>query len=174
MHLQTLDLRVELAQDVLDAREVFAGVVQAVFSFAATLFVFGHTSGLLEEHTQLFWFCLDDAGNHALSDNRIRTWPQTCAHENVLHVTASHLLVVDVITRAAIACEYALDRDFSILAPLTRNRTAFGVVKHQFDRRTRSGFAIARAIKNHIVHRLAAQLGRFRFTEHPARRIHDV
>ena len=164
---------VQFAQNILNAGQIIARVVQAVFSFAATLFVLGYACGFLEKHAQFFGFGFNDARNHTLPDNRIRARPQARAHENILHIAAAHLLVVDVITRTAIAREHTTHRDFGVLSPLTA-RATLGIVKHQFDRRTRGGFAITRAIKNHIGHGFTAQLGRTRLAKHPARRIHDV
>ena len=164
---------VQFAQNILNAGEIITRVIQAVFSFATTLFVLGHACGFLEKHAQFFGFGFNDARNHALPDNCIRAWSQARAHENVLHIAAAHLLVVDVITRTTIAREHTTHRDFGVLSPLT-TRATLGIVKHQFDRGARGGFAITRAIKNHIGHGFTAQLGGARLTEHPARRIHDV
>ena len=149
---------VQFTQDVFDTGQIIACVVQAVFGFAATFFVFGHACGFFQKHAQFFGFGFDDARDHALTDNRVGARPQAGTHENVLHIAAAHLLAIDVVARTTIARKHTTHGDFGVLTPLTA-RATFVVVKHQFDRRARRRFATARSIENHVGHGFTAQLG---------------
>ena len=116
---------------------------------------------------------LDDPRDHALADDGVGARAETGAEEDVLDVAAAHRQVVDVVARGAVAREHALDGDFGVLAPLAGG-AAVGVVEHQFDAGAAAGLARRRAVEDHVLHRLAAQLGGARFAEHPAHGIDDV
>jgi hypothetical protein len=164
---------VQLAQDVLDAEQVLARVGQAVFGFAAPLLVLGDAGRLFQEHAQLFRARFDDARDHALADDGVGARAEAGAEEDVLDVAPAHRLAVDVIGRGAVAREGALDGDLGVLAPLP-GRLAVAVVEHQLDRGAPGRLAVGGAVEDHVLHRLAAQLGRFRFAQHPAYGIDDV
>lgn len=173
LRLKLLEVRAELADDVLDARQVLARVVQAVLGFAAALLVLRHAGGFLEEHAQLFRLRLDDPRDHALPDDRVGARPEARAEEDVLDVAAARRQVVDVVARRAVAREHALHGDLAVLAPLP-GRAAVGVVEDQLDAGPAAGLACGRAVEDHVLHRLAAQLGGARLAEHPAHGIDDV
>ena len=71
LRVQILQLRFQLAPDIVHAQQIFARVVEAQTGFAPPLFIFGNARRFLEEHAQLFRLGLDDARDHALFDNGI-------------------------------------------------------------------------------------------------------
>ena len=163
----------ELAQDVLHAGQVLARVGDAVFGFAAALFVFGDTGGFFQEQAQLFGARLDDAADGALADDGVGARAQARAQKHVLHIAAAHGLVVDEIAGGAVPRERTAHRDLSELAPLPADAVV-GVVKQQFHAGAAGGFALGGAVKNHVLHGLAAQLTGAAFAQNPAYRVHDV
>jgi hypothetical protein len=66
-----------------------------------------------------------------------------------------------------------LHGNFAELVPLAAGAVV-GVVEHQFHARSAGLLARGRAVEDHVLHRLAAQLRRARLAQHPAHRIHDV
>ena len=163
----------ELAQDVLHAGQVLARISNAVFGFAAALFVFGDPGGFFEEQAQLFRARLDDAADGSLADDGVGARAQTRAQKHVLHIAAAHGLVVDEIAGGAVPRERAAHRDLSELAPLPADAVV-GVVKQQFHAGAAGGFALGGAVKNHVLHGLAAQLAGAALAQNPAHRVHDV
>lgn len=171
--LELLEIGVELAQDVLDAREVLARVAQAVLGLAAAFLVLRDARGFLEEQAQFLGLRFDDPADRALADDGVGARAQTGAEEHVLHVAPAHRLVVDEVAAGAVAREHAPHRDFAELVPLAAGAVV-GVVEHQFHARAAGLLARGRAVEDHVLHRLAAQFRGTRFAEHPAHRIHDV
>ena len=173
LFFQPLQVGIELAQDVFHAGQVFTRVVQTVGGFAATLLVFGNPGSFFQKQPQLFGFGLDDAADSALANDGVSARPQAGAQKHVLHVTATHRLVVDVVAGGAITREHALDGDFNKLSPLSPG-AVIGVVEHQLDAGAACGLAGGGAVENHVLHRLATQFRGLGFAQHPAYRIHDV
>jgi hypothetical protein len=173
LRLELLEVGVELAQDVLDPRQVLACVLEAVLGFAAALLVLGNAGGFLEEQAQLLGLALDDAADRALTDDRVGARTQAGAEEHVLHVTPTHRLVVDVVARRAVTREHALDRDLGERVPLAAGACVF-VAEHQLDTGAAGRLALTRAVEDHVLHRLAAQLAGLALAEHPAHRVDDV
>ena len=103
LFFQLFQVGIELAQNVFNAGQVFAGVRQTVFSFAATLFVFRNTCRFFQKQTQFFRARFNDAADGALTNDGVSAWAQTRAQEHVLNVAATNGLVVDVVAAVAIA-----------------------------------------------------------------------
>jgi hypothetical protein len=79
----------------------------------------------------------------------------------------AHVHVVDVIGRIAVALEHALDRNLRVLRPLA-SCFAEAVVEDELDAGAVHGFSLSRTVEQHVLHRLAAQVLRGSFAEHPA------
>ena len=154
---ELLQVAAEFAQNVLDPHQILARVVQAVFRFAPAFLVLGHARGLFQEDPQLLGLGLDDAGNHALPDNRVGAGTETGTEEDVLDVAAACRQVVDVVAGGAVAGQHPLHGDLAVLAPLPGG-TAVAVVEHQFDAGPAARFTRSRAVEDHVLHRFAAQL----------------
>ncbi len=165
---QLVEVGVQLAQDVFYARQVLARVAQAVFGLAAALLVLGHAGRFFQEQAQLLGARLDDAADGALADDGVGARAQAGAQEHVLHIAAAHRLVVDEVTAVcqsrvstrltAISCE---------LAPLAA-RAVVAVVEHQLHAGAAGRLAVRRAVEDHVLHALAAQLAGLALTQHPA------
>ena len=170
---QLLEVGVQLAQNVFHPREVLARVLQPVLGLAPAFLVLADAGRLFEEHAQLFGLALDDAADGALADDGVGPRAQAGAQEHVLHVAAAHRLVVDVVAAGAVARQHPLDGDLGELVPLATGAGVF-VAEHQLHAGAAGRLAVARAIEDDVLHRLAAQLAGLAFAEHPAHRIHDV
>ena len=107
LRLELLEVAVQLAQDVLDARQVLARVLEPVLGLAPALLVLRDAGRLLEEQAQLLGLALDDPADRALADDRVGARAEAGAEEDVLHVAPAHRLVVDVV---AAACRRASAR----------------------------------------------------------------
>ena len=118
LRLQLFELAVQLAQDILDPGQVLARVGQAVFGFAAALFIARHAGSLFQEHPQFFGARLDQAVDHALADDGVAASAQAGAQEDVVDVAAADLLVVDEIAAGAVAGQHP--------APRSRRRCSTG------------------------------------------------
>ena len=171
--LELVEVAVELAQDVVDAREVLARVLQPVLGFAAAFLVLGHARSLFEEEPQLLGPAFDDAADGALADDGVGPRAQARAEEDVLHVAAAHRLVVDEVAAGAVARERALDGDLGEGVPLAAG-AGQRVVEHQLHAGAAGGLAVAAAVEDDVLHGLATQLGRLALAEHPAHGVHDV
>ena len=147
--------------------------MQAVFGFAAALFVFRHARSFFQKQAQLFRLAFNDAADRALTNDGVGAWAQARTQKYILHIAATHYLLIDVVAAGAIAREHAFDRDFRKLVPLTTS-AMFIIFKYQLDAGAAGGLARGGAVKNHILHRLATQLRRARLTQNPTHRIHDV
>ena len=163
----------QLAQDVVHAGQVLARVLQAVLGLAAAFLVLGHASRFFQEQPQLFGTRLDDLADRALADDGVGARAQAGAEEHVLHVATAHRLVVDVVGAGAVAGQHTLDRDLGVLVPRAP-RPPRVVAEGEFDAGAAGGLAVAGAVEDHVLHRLAAQLAGLRLAQHPAHGVHDV
>jgi hypothetical protein len=170
---EALHLRREFEADVFDARQIVARVGEAALGFLAPLLVAGHACRLFEEDTQFVRFGLDDPRDGALADDRVSTRTEAGAEEEVGDILAPNVQVVDVVLGLSVARQQALDREFGILRPLTRQASE-RVVEDQFDRRPRYRLARSGTVEDHVLHRFAAQLRSLRLAEHPAYGVHHV
>ncbi|KDB51367.1 hypothetical protein X805_30560 [Sphaerotilus natans subsp. natans DSM 6575] len=173
LRLELAEIGIELAQDVLDPGQVLAGILQAALGLAAALLVLGDARSLLQEQAQLLGAALDDAADRALADDGVGARAQAGAQEHVLHVAPAHWLAVDVVLAGAVAGQHPAHRDLGVLVPLAAGARR-GVVEDQLDAGARGGLALARAVEDHVLHRLAAQLAGLALAQHPAHRVHDV
>ncbi len=94
---QLVEVVVQFAKNVFDAREVLSRVFQAALGLAAALLVFRDASGFFEKQAKLFGLAFDDAADGALADDGVGARPEAGAEEHVLHVASTHGLVVDVV-----------------------------------------------------------------------------
>ena len=107
--LELIDLCLQLAHDVIHAREVFASVGQAMLGLATPLLIFSDARSLFQEHPQVLGARLDDARHRALADHGVGARPQPGTEEHVVHILAAHDLVVDQIGGLPVTREHPLD-----------------------------------------------------------------
>src|SRR5205814_164185 len=173
LRVELFELAAKFDPDVLDARQIVAGVGEPAFGFLAPLPVFRDTRRFFEKNTELLGLRLDHAGNHSLLDDRVGARTESGAEEEVVDVAAANRDIVDVIGGIAVARQHALDRQLRILAPLPADAPG-AVVEDQLDRRAADRLALAGAVEDDVLHRLAAHGGRLRFAEYPAHGVDDV
>src|SRR5665213_2060906 len=167
------ELAAELVADVLDARQVLACVGDASLGFLASLLVFRHAGGFLQEDPQFLGLGLDDARDHSLLEDRVRARAEPRAEEQVVDVAAAHRDVVDVVSAVTVARQHAADRQLDELPPLAADASG-AVVEDELDRCAADRLALAGAVENDVLHRLAAQRRRLGLAQHPAHRVDDV
>ncbi len=173
LRFELFEIAVELAQDVVDARQVLACVLEARLGLAPALLVLGDAGSLFEEEAQLLGLALDDPRDRPLADDRVGARPEPGAEEDVLDVAPAHRLAVDVVAAGAVARQHPLDGDLG--EPIPRPPCArLAVVEHELDAGTAGRLSQVRAVEDHVLHRLAAQLARLALAEHPAHRVDDV
>ena len=170
---QVFDALAQFHADVVEARQVVAGVSQPPFCLPPALAILGDTRSLFEEAADLLRPRLDDARDHALLDDRVGARPEAGTEKQVDDVLAPDLGPVDEVARLATAVEHPLDRDLRVLGPLAR-RLALGVVEDQFDTGPRHRLAAGRTVEDDVLHRFAAQRRRPRLAQHPAYGVDDV
>ncbi len=155
-------------------QQVFPRVLQPQLGFAPPLAVFRHARRLLEENPQLLGLGLDHPRDHALLDDRVGARAQAGAEEDVGDVAPAHVDVVDVVgSRIPVALEHAPDRDLGVARPLPGG-LAEAVVEDELHARAVYRLALPRAVEQHVLHGLAAQVPRGGFAEHPAHGVDDV
>ena len=109
LRVEAGQLRSEFDADVFDAGKVLARIGDAALGLAPPFTILGYARGLLQKNPQLLGPRLDDAGNHALLDDRVGTRPEAGPEEQIVNVAAAYRNIVDVVGRVAIAREHALD-----------------------------------------------------------------
>ena len=164
---------VQFPLDIFHTQQVFAGIAQAAFCFAATLLVARYTRSFFKKHAQLFRLGFDQAVDHALPDDGVTTRPQTRPQKDVVNVTPTNGLIVQKIAAGSVPTQDTPYRDLGIGAPLARG-PPLRIIENQLNRCPPRRFALRGAIENHVLHGLATQLGGFALAQHPAHRIDDV
>ncbi len=148
-------------------------MLDAIRGFAPALLVLGDAGRFLDEHAHFFGFCLDQAGNHALLDNRVAARPKPGTQEDARDVLAPALGAVQEIGRNAVATDLAADRNLGVLGVLAFQR-GFAVVEQQLDRGRADGFAGAGAVEYDVRDGIAAQAARGALAHYPAHGIDNV
>ena len=141
LRFEALDLVTEFFPNVLDAQEVLAGIFETPLRLLAPFLVAGDAGRLFEEHAQVVRLGLDDARNHALANDGVRTRAEAGAEEQIGDVLAADLQVVDEVVRLALPGQHALDRQFGVLRPLAEC-PAEQVLEDQLDGSTRYRLAV--------------------------------
>jgi hypothetical protein len=167
------NLLIDLVAHVLQALEILARIRNPALGLLATFFIFGDARSLFDERSHVVGFRLDDARDHPLLDNRVTARAQTSAEEELRDVLAAATRTIQEVVRAAIARYDALQGYFAVFS-IRAGDLAIRVIENEFDRGAAHGLARARAVKDHIGHRVAAQVLGRQFAHHPAHRIDDV
>ena len=94
-------------------------MLDAIFSFPASLFILGDPCRLLQIHPKLFGFRLDQLGNHALLNNRITARTKSRAEKYVLNVSTSATVTVQQVIRLTISTDLAANRNVCISRKFT-------------------------------------------------------
>ena len=173
LRLELGELRYQLVTDVLDPRQIDAGIGKPGFGLLAPFLVLRDPRRLFEEDAQLLRLRLDHAADHALLDDGVGARAQARAEEQVVDIATTDRNVVDVIRRVTVAAQHPLDRQLGVAAPLSTDPT-LAVVEEELHRGTADRRALARAVEDDVLHRLAAQRGRLGLAQDPTHGIDDV
>ena len=79
------------------------GMTDPVLGLAAALLILGDAGCFFEKNAQFFRFGFDQAGNHALLDNRVAAWTQSGAEEDIGNIAAPAFGIIQIIIRRTIA-----------------------------------------------------------------------
>ena len=118
--LERVDLAGDLADDVLEAREVLLGGAQPQLRLVPARVQPGDAGGLLEHAAALLGLGLDDLADAALVHQRRRARAGRGIGEQDLHVARAHLAAVDPIGRAVLALDPARHVEGLVLVELRR------------------------------------------------------
>ena len=105
--LEAFDLRVELAQDVVEAGEIAVGGAQPQLGLVAAAVQTGDAGGVLQDAAALLGLGVDDLADLALAHQRRRAGAGGGILEQDAHVAGAHFLAVDAIGRARLALDAA-------------------------------------------------------------------
>ena len=171
--LQALDLRLELAQDVVEAREVVIRRPEAQLGLVPAAVQAGDARRVLQDAPALLGLGVDDLANLALAHQRRRARAGGGVLEQDAHVAGAHLLAVEAVGRAGLALDAAghVER---LGAVELRRRLAILVVDED---RHLGGVAprtIAGAGEDHVVHGRRAHALVRGLAHHPAQRLQQV
>jgi len=155
--LQMPDLLLNFIANVLQPFKVLARVSNPRLCLAPPLLVTGDASSLLDEPAHLVRLRLDDPRNHSLLDDRVTARAETGTQEELSDVLAPAARTIDQIARTAIAEHFALQSNFGI-GGVWPSDLAVTIVEYQLDRGLANRLACARAIEDHVCHRVAAQM----------------
>ena len=171
--LQVSKLTFQLIPNIGQPLKVFLGTSHPVFGFAASVFVFRNPCSFFDINTQFFWLGFDQARNHALLDNRIRTRAQTGAKKDIGNVLTAALSAIQVISRLTISGDLSADTDFIVLRILA-TQSAIGVIEYQINTCLTDRFTFRGAVKNNVGHGVATQVLGGTFPHYPTDRIDGI
>ncbi len=171
--LQRVDLGGELADDVLDAREVVLGRLEPQLRLVAARVQAGDAGRLLEHAPALLGLRLDDLADAALVHERRRTRAGRGVGEQDPDVAGAHLAAVDAEGRALLALDAA--RDLERVGVVERGRRrAIGVVDRDRDLGVVARRPVGIAGEDHVVHVGGAHRLVRGFAHHPAQRFDQI
>ena len=111
---QMFKLLGQFLPNVIHTQQVFARVTQPRFGFLATLTIFRYASRFFEKHAQFFRLGFDNARNHALFNDRVRSRTEAGTEKYIGDIAATHHNIVDVIRRITLPLQHALDGNFAV------------------------------------------------------------
>ena len=105
--LQALDLRVELAQDVVEARQIALRRLEAQLRLVAAAVQAGDAGRILQDAAALLGLGIDELADLPLPHQRRRAGAGGGVLEQDAHVARAHLPAVDAVGRARLALDAA-------------------------------------------------------------------
>ena len=163
----------QFGEQIGHAAEIVARVRQALFGLTTPFAVARDTSRFLQKATQILGARLQDARDHALTNNGVRAGAQPRSHKQVVHIATANALMIDLINALTIAAENSSHGKLRICGPWPPEASA-GVFEQELNAGPGSGSATVRTRKDDVLHRIAAQLTGSRLAKNPTNRIHDV
>ncbi len=175
--LERCAVAIDLRDDVGHAQKVLARELHLALRHLAALLVLGDAGGLVDEHAPVLRTRAHDLTDAPLLDDRVRLGADAGAEEELGHVAQAHLGLVDEVLARPVAEEAAGHADLRVVAELEREGGGvFGVRVVEGDGHLREPVRPARlrAVEDHVLHRLAAQVLRALLAEAPPNGVHDV
>ena len=171
--LQLAELAFQRDDDVVEAREIGFGGLQAQFGFMSAGMQAGDAGCFFEQRTAVGGLGVDDGTDAALAHQGGRMGTGRDVGEQQLHVAGAGFLAVDLVGRAFAAIDAA--RDFEVIAVVELGGSAaIGIVEGQHHFGDVARRPAAAAAEDDIVHLAAAHaLGRS-FAHHPTQRLDQV
>ena len=171
--LQALDLRIELPQHVVEARQIRLRRSQPQLRLVAAAVQPGDAGGILQDAAALVGLGVDDLADLALAHQRRGARAGGGVLEQDAHVARAHLLAVDAVGRARLALDAARDIERFLAVELGRG-LAVGVVDEDRDLGRGAGGAGGGAGEDHVVHGGRAHARVRGLAHHPAQRLQQV
>ena len=170
---QALDLRLELAQDVAETREIAVGRLEPQLGLVAAAVQAGDAGGVLQHAAALLGLGVDELADLALANECWRAGAGGGVLEQDAHVAGAHLAAVDAEGGAGVALDAARHLDHVVAVVLGR-RLAPGIVDEDRHFRRVAGGALGRAGEDHVVHGGGAHALVGGLAHHPAQRFEQV
>ena len=171
--LQPVELGLELATQILGARQVGLGGAQLQLGLVAAGVQAGDAGGFLQHRAAVFRLGGDQRADAALADHRRGVRAGRQIGEQGLHVARAQFLAVDAIDAAAAALELAGDFEVGLLVE-RRRREAVGFVQGEHHLGEVARGAAGGAGEDHVVHLAAAQAAGVDLAHRPAQRLDHV
>ena len=171
--LQAVQLPPEFVAQVVDSRQMFAGMGKAVVGLAATLPILGNASRLFEKGPQFVRLGVRQLADHALLDDRVAARAEAGAQKDAANVASATSAAVEVVGRLAVPRQFPAHGDFAECRVLTADAGVL-VVEQKLHRGHAGGLPRARTLEDHVHHRIAAQLLRGAFAHCPTHGVDDV
>src|SRR3954447_12647180 len=97
LFFQARQLLLQFLTNIADPQEVFRSIRQALLGLPPAFTIFRYPGGFFEKYAQLLRLRLNDARDHSLLYDGVATPPDPCTEENVGHIPAAHMNIIDVI-----------------------------------------------------------------------------
>jgi hypothetical protein len=171
--LEALKLGIELADDVVDARQVGLGALQLELRLVAPHMQAGDAGGFLQDAPARLGLGVDDLRDLALAHQGRRARAAGGVGEQDLHVAGAHFRAVDAIVGARLTLDAA--RDFQRLLVVELGR---GAARRVVEGERHLGHVARRAhrgaAEDDVVHCGRAHVARRAFAHGPAQRLEQV
>jgi hypothetical protein len=167
---QRIHLLVQLEEDVIQALQVGARLVQAFLRIGAAELVARDARGLLEQHAPVLGLAAEDQVDLALLDEAVGAGAHAGVQQEILHVLEAAFPAVDAVFAPRVPVEAPGD-DHLARGPGQRG---VGHLEDQLHLGHAHGTALGRAREDHVRHLGTTQHGGPLLPEHPGEAVGDV
>ena len=171
--LKRLELRLDLADHVVDAGEVLFGGGKAKLRLVAAVVQAGNPGGLFEERAAVARLGGDQLADLALADHRRRVGAARSVGKEELHVAGADIAAVDLVDRPGLALDAARHLE-QVGVVHRRRRGAVDIVDDEGDLGGVACRAVAAAGEDHVVHAGRAHVPVRRLAHDPAKRLDEI
>ena len=171
--LQRLELRLDLADHVVEAGEVLFGGGKAKLRLVAAVMQTGNAGRLLKERAAVARLGGDQLADLALADHRRGMRAARGVGEEELHVAGANVAAVDPVDRPRLALDAARNLE-QVGVVHRRRRGAVGIVDDESDLGGVPRRTVAAAGEDHVVHAGRAHVPVRRLAHYPAKRLDEI